>query len=88
MKNYLITYELYDQYDHAHFLAALKQFNGWTRLHKNAVIISAKAKPQDIMDYLSQYLTGQDKIFIVEVGRNATWAGLSKEVSNWIKKYL
>lgn len=70
------------------FLKLIKTYGQWARINGLAYIVMVESVTNTVQhrDYLVKPLVLGDKIYVTELGKAAAWAGLTDEVSNWIKQ--
>lgn len=89
MKTYIITYDLNrpgQNYDS--LIEAIKGYKFWAKIQKSTWAIQTTSSSVQVRDNLCRYIDANDSLFVGELGRDAAWIGLSKEVSDWLKKVL
>ena len=89
MTTYIVTFEIKDSNRKLKFKERLKEFNGFCPIHGNAWAIRTDLKAKDIRDTLTQFITSEDKIFVIRTGTEAAWRNsYGIKHSEWLKKYL
>ena len=90
MKQLIIIYELLSSNlnEKTLFENMIRKYDNYAFLSNNACIIWTDTTPVNVRDYLLQGLRNKDKIFVSEISAPAAWNNISKEVSEYIIKYL
>ena len=88
MSAHIITYDLsrpgrnYDE-----LYARIKSYGTWARITESSWTIVTEQSPVAVRDHLKPALDSNYKLFVSTLGVSA-WIGLSKEISDWLKKNL
>jgi hypothetical protein len=89
MSTYIITFEIGSENDLDNFTKQLKSFGGYCPINKNAWAITTNKKAKELRDILIQFISGNDRMFIVRSGTEAAWVNsYSQEHSDWLKNNL
>ncbi|RHH25996.1 hypothetical protein DW219_00115 [Desulfovibrio sp. AM18-2] len=89
MKTYIITYDLNrpgQNYDS--LIEAIKSYRLWAKIQKSTWAIKTTSSAIEVRDALCRHIDSNDSLFVGEIGRDAAWFGLLKEVSDWLKREL
>ncbi len=89
MAVYSINYDLVNpgrNYDD--LINAIKSYSAWCHPLESCWLIITEQEPESIRNYLNGYMDANDKILVAKVTAPAAWCNLSKEVSDWIHRYL
>lgn len=85
MKTYIVTYDLNrpgQNYDA--LIVAIKSYTNWAKIQRSTWAIQTNNSSVQIRDHLRAHMDTNDSLFVGELGRDAAWVGLSKEVSDWL----
>jgi len=89
MPSYLINYDLRkpgQNYDGLY--EAIKSYPSWAHpLESFWVVVSETASTQ-IRDNLAKHLDKNDGLIVVKSANSGAWQGLSKDLTDWLKKNL
>lgn len=89
MTTYIVTFEIKESTRKLKFKEKLKEFDGFCPIHSNAWAIRTELKAKKIRDTLAQYISSEDKIFVIRSGTEAAWRNTyGIKHSEWLKKYL
>lgn len=89
MKCYAISYDLIGpnrNYNKIH--QAIRDLGYYAYIHESLFIVKSSKTSSQIFDILIKSLDSDDKLLIIELSNNATWIGLTDEVSDWLKSNL
>lgn len=89
MKCYAISYDLIGpnrNYDKIH--KAIRNLGYYAYIHESLFIVKSSITSSQLYDILIKSLDNNDKLLIIELGRDASWARLNVDVSNWLKSNL
>lgn len=82
---YLISYDLcLSGCDYDMLYQAIKRFPCWARLTQSLWAVVTTASTQEIRDYLLRYIDDNDRLLVIQSGRNAAWNNLIAS-SKWCK---
>ncbi len=88
MATYVITFEVDDSRKHS-LKERLKKFKTYCPIHGNCWAVVSNKKPTEIIDFLSDSLSGQDRVFIIRSGTESAWRNAyGEEHSKWLKGKL
>ena len=88
MATYVITFEV-DSSQKNSFRERLKEFGTYCPIHGNCWAIVTDKKPMEILDFLQDSLSGQDRVFIIRSGTESAWRNAyGDEYSKWLKEKL
>ena len=85
MKSYLVNYDLNrpgQQY--AGLIQAIKCLGVSEHIQLSVWIVNSHLSAITIRSSLLPYLDANDKLFVVELQREAAWSGLAPGISNWL----
>lgn len=88
MKNYLITYDLVGGnsfYSYENLRKAIKNSGYWAKPLQSVFIIKSNSSALDIANVLKQYLDANDKLLVIELGRDWGSINMSQEVIDWFR---
>lgn len=89
MKGYLIGYDLNKSgQNYATLIEEIKKLGNWWHCLDSTFIIISSSTAVAIRDHLQQYVDSNDKLLVVLLSREAAWAGLSEECSDWLTNNL
>jgi hypothetical protein len=89
MNSYLISYDLIGpNRDYTKIIEKIKKYQTWARPLESVWIVKTNNSAAQIRDNLITVLDNNDKLFVVNLSRDAAWKNLSGELSNWIMKNL
>lgn len=84
----LITYDLQSPGQrHTQLLDAIKKFPGWAKLSESSYAVSTQSSPQQVYDYLAQYLDANDNLYVINLTRPYYGRG-PQDVNEWLAKNL
>lgn len=66
----------------------IRREGDWARIGGSAFLLESSKTPVELRDIFKGVLDSNDKLYVGQVATPAAWTGLSKEVSDWIKKKL
>jgi hypothetical protein len=66
----------------------LKSLGNWWHCMDGAWIVSSTSTAREVRDQLRKRLDGDDKLLVLEVGSDVTWAGFMGEPAAWLKDNL
>ena len=71
---YLISYDLCQPgRNYENLYEALRRFSKWARLTESFWAVVSTATSTEIRDYLLRYIDDNDRIIVIQSGRNAAW---------------
>lgn len=74
---YLISYDLSQPgRNYSELYDALRRFPKWARLTESFWAVVSSAQATDIRDYLLRYIDEDDRLIVIQSGRNAAWNNL------------
>ena len=90
MKSFLITCELNNRYgDYQPLIDKITGFGGqWYCCMNYVWIIKSNLSPNDILIILKSNIYENDKILVVQLVRNVSWAGLTTDEEAWLSSNL
>lgn len=91
MNNFLITYDLREGnsfYSYENLRQAIKTCGYWAKPLQSVFIIRSNSSAIDIARSLQQYLDGNDKLLVIEVGRDWGSINMSTEIVDWFKNNI
>jgi len=89
MKCFAISYDLIGpnrNYDKIH--KAIRDLGFYAYIHESLFIVKSTNTSSQLYDILIKSLDSNDKLLVIELGKDATWVRLDKEVSDWLKSNL
>lgn len=90
---YIISYEpAVSNMPNIRLRTRIQQYYGWKILGKHTFLIATKnlrstLSIRDIKQELSRCCLYGDKLFIAELGEQASWIGMDEEILTWLKYY-
>lgn len=86
-KCYIISFELSPQRHVGPFIEAIKSYGTWARINSNTWAVVSNDSARIIRDNLSQYLSHNDRLFVIKSAIEAAW--FNTICSNeWLKNNL
>nr|WP_044347880.1 hypothetical protein [Raoultella ornithinolytica] len=85
MARYIVTYDLVNRRDYSPLINKIKTYRSWAHPLESVWIIITNDTSEQIRDVLSSYIDGDDKLLVMKTTFGASWIGLNKDVSEWIK---
>lgn len=89
MKCYAVSYDLIGpnrNYEQIH--KAIRNLDCFAYVHESLFIVQSYMNAQELFDVLIKSLDSNDKLLVIELGKNASWIGLSDDLGNWLKSKL
>jgi len=90
MAVYAVSYDLHKkgEFDYENLIKALKGFQNWCHhLESDWVVVSNQSAAQ-VRDHLLPHIHKDDHLVVFCLSGEGAWRGLSKEISDWLKKNL
>jgi hypothetical protein len=88
-KAYIITYELHRPGQKYNMLIEkIHSYGTWAKLGGSEYIIITDQEAEKVRDYLREVLDSNDCIFVGALTTPLAWAGMTEEVSNWIRNHF
>lgn len=85
---YIIIYDLCDPgHDYDSLIRAIKQYSRWGKISESAWAVVTTKNSEQIRDNLKQYVDKNDKLMVIQSGRNAAWT-LACASDQWLKENL
>lgn len=89
LTTYIITFEVNDKDRRSLLKEKIRTFGSYCPIHNNAWAIRTEKKARDVRDFLTPFLTKEDRIFVIRTGTEAAWKNpYGSAHSEWLKKYL
>ena len=88
MSAHIITYDLSQpgrNYDELY--ARIKSYPAYAMITESSWAVATNRSPEEVRDHLVQALDRNDTLFISTLGDSA-WAGLSRDIADWLKENL
>jgi hypothetical protein len=92
MHRYLVTYDLVGtsetSEDYRRLIARIESYPDWGKVQKSVYLVKSEAtSPKAVADDLWRYMDGNDRIFVVEVASNYSWANVLCQES-WLEQFF
>lgn len=85
---YIIIYDLCNPgRDYANLISAIKQYSHWGKISESAWAVVTSNNSVQIRDNLKKYVDKNDKLMVIQSGRNAAWT-LASASDLWLKENL
>lgn len=85
---YIIIYDLCDPgRDYDPLISAIKQYHRWGKISESAWAVVTTNNSVQIRDNLRQYIDNNDKLMIIQSGKNAAWT-LASASDQWLRENL
>ena len=85
---YIILYDLVaPNRDYNGLYDAIKKYTFWGRLTESAWAITTNKSTVVIRDELLQYIDKDDRLIVIQSGRNAAWSKVLAS-DNWVKQNI
>ena len=82
---YLISYDLCQPgRDYESLFDAIRRFPKWARLTESFWAIVCASNTTEIRDHLMRYMDANDRIIVIQSGRNAAWNNIIAS-SDWCR---
>lgn len=88
MAVYQIDYDLRKQRNYEALHERLKSYPQWCKALESTWVISTNQTVMQVRDYLIAVMDGDDGLLVTRLQGEAAWAGLSGEVSAYLKNML
>lgn len=89
MTAYVITYDLSEpERNYDDLYERIKSYGSWAHVVESTWMVATSGTARSVRDHLKDVLDSNDKLFVGKVSAPAAWAGLSKDVADWLKKNL
>lgn len=89
MAVYIITYDLHTPGQKYECLTEkIEAYGYYWHTQQSVWVIKTDSSADAIRDNLSTCLDSNDKLFVAKLASEAAWAGLNKESTDWILKFL
>ena len=88
MAAYIISYDLLkpiQNYTQLH--NAIKAYGTWARVNESFWVVVTPNSAVQIRDYLSGFIDGNDRLFVIKSGTEAAWKNVMCE-NTWLKDKL
>lgn len=85
MARYIVTYDLVNRRDYSPLIDKIKSYRTWAHPLESVWIIITDESSSQIRDSLSEFIDGDDKLLVMKTTQGASWIGLGRNVSEWIK---
>lgn len=84
----IISYDLSNPgQNYEEVIKKIKSYTSWARLGGSAYLIYTDDEVKEVRDALWSLMDASDKLYVGVAPPPSAWAGMSKDVSNWIHKY-
>lgn len=84
----IISYDLSNPgQNYEEIIKKIKSYTSWARLGGSAYLIYTDDGVKEVRDALWSLMDAGDKVYVSVAPPPAAWAGMPKDVSNWIHKY-
>lgn len=87
MACYLISYDLLRSRDYESLYSVIKGYGTWAHIHESVWAVVTSQSAEQVRDYLSKYIDADDRIFVLNSGREAAWRGVLCD-STWLQDNL
>ena len=88
MSAHIITYDLSQPgRNYADLYARIKSYPAYAMITESSWAVATDRSPEAVRDHLVPALDRNDTLFVSTLG-DSEWAGLSDEISNWLKENL
>jgi CRISPR/Cas system-associated endoribonuclease Cas2 len=85
---YIIIYDLCDPgRDYTNLINTIKQYSRWGKISESAWAVVTSDDCVQIRDNLKRYLDKNDKLMVIQSGRNAAWT-IASASDQWLKENL
>ncbi len=82
---YIVAYDLCQPgRDYSSLIAAIKSFSHWGKLTESTWAVVSDKSAIEICDYLLRLIDMNDRLLVVESGKNAAWIRMQAS-DEWIK---
>lgn len=90
MKTLLIEYDLSKPgQNYPGLIDYIKSVPNWAHHLKSGWMIKTNLTPIELRDKLKGFMDKNDKVIVIDITSDAAaWSGLSKELSDWIRRHL
>lgn len=92
MRVLLISYDLRGRdetsEDYKKLIEKIKSYGGWAKPHYSLWALATTKSVATVRDELLPFIDKNDRLLVIEAGKNAAWFGLPDDVSNWLKQNL
>jgi len=92
MRVVLISYDLIGRDetsdDYKRLIEKIKSYGGWAKIHYSFWALQTSLSTKQLRDELAAYVDKNDRLIVIEAGRNAAWRNLANDVSDWLKNSL
>lgn len=86
---YIVYYDLTSAgTNYERVLERIKANPGWARLGGSAYVVISDRSAVEIRDEIHSAMNEKDKLYVGVISAPAAWAGMTDEVSEWLKKNL
>lgn len=85
---FIIAYDLVQpERDYTKLYSAIKSYPIWGKLTESVWGIVTNKTHIEIRDYLSQFIDQDDRLIVIQSGRNAAWTNVIAN-NTWVKNNL
>lgn len=84
-----ITYDLRKPgRDYSDLYTYLKSFSDWCHPVESVLLVNTDKSPKAVRDEVWKYMDDNDGLLVFRAASPGAWAGLSDEISKWLKDNL
>lgn len=84
MSVYIISYDLIDEKNYTRIIEKIKEYP-WAKPLESFWLVKTNNSASHIRDSLTKVVDNDDKIIVIEAGKNWATRHIPKEVTDWIK---
>lgn len=88
MSVYQINYDLRNQRNYQSLYDQIKVYSSWCRPLESCWIISTNQSASQVGEHLRAVMDADDGLLVTKLQGEATWYGLDKQVSSYLKDML
>lgn len=89
MRCYIIGYDLMRPgQNYTALFDAIQSLGNWCRFLDSTWAVKTHRTSDQIYDVIRPKMDANDRLFICDLGRDATWVALSSECSDWLQQNL
>ena len=87
MPVYQISYDLRKQRNYDALYERIKRYH-WCHALESSWVITTNQSAAQVRDFLMEVIDRDDGLLVTHLHSDASWVGLSQDVTNWLKQAL